>query len=1261
MAKKIGRNDLCPCGSGLKYKKCCMGKNASPVPTLPIRPYTTNNCQKQDAAFVDYCQRHSTHDILNFIIGLQLSPANHGKNVRMEELARLAVLNIHPDGLPIDSQCLENILDEDYSYNSMEDLPCNLFSENVAFYGGSYTVFPGITNQGIEILNNLLYSVFKKKENLPYSAETRIYNGVHAMLFLGKIMAERASVSGNVAGIIQESTEFNYEKCLCDYSVPVQQFEEYLAAKGIMNDALDDFIIDISDPELETPDPDKSPLLTKPIVKYDNKYYFLLVSNEANAISAFIQQQALRYGVEDQICKAMHAHTWDKVQSMCPKMDWIHTTYDFPETDDCSYNEVLCQFDKDWYGYLLFVHDQGESFSAAITNGHIKLEVDNHIRTAISHLKNKPSLREAHILTLILLSSSGEAMMIPHSGAELEDYRLVFSAYDFIELASSENWTQLSLLRFAQTIGRYENCFNMLSDNLDMYSIYKAKGESFYLSDTEKFSSIIIPPDEGRHLIFEAKLKRNFQSVGIISDGKYLSMGVVSALDGYPIFKPVSSMGEYYRVTTSYSVPIWVRNNQNDNMYEFVDLFAMAIVFWTNKISPGCSRYIDANFNLPITILLSIDEDVHDILTPVNKSGCRIEEAFSILLNGNQLNFTVHRAALGLVSGGDNTGEREMIRYLYSSLTGLSEKDMNDLLDVYMPIGPAKMILLTDTGKNEILDPRYLKRPFYIGKAIDQMMLEDLPQKMATIGKDFDGTLSTKEETISFLRDVVNSLLAELSHEVIKYDKPFLLKQLVEINESLIWDREHDGIVIPAKLFCLNDSKQYRDKHLEKDKQQTDTSLAARCLCEFVTSQKMNGGTGKASICTLEYLLALMKSIVTYGSQYDSLQLNMADVKAEKLGSGRYSITDDMFQDSIEQFSVANNEEEINKHLASFSRRLSVDEVNTTPKSAVIDYNHGISSDDVNAAFKKDWGITFSEMDAFCYACFCLALKNETSSLDISRQAFITEILSLQPVLTENTIDLCIEHFSLSCRDSYLKAPAGYQDNEVYPWAYNREFSYVRRFIMVYSLADGSERFVFGPRSAMAALRQLVQLVSTGRIKYETPMLKILKGRINEYKGRAFNEEVRLFLKSNSSLIVLDYEPTIKPGGTLSADKDYGDVDVMAFDKHNGIVFLLECKDTEKARNVREMKAELDKYFGRSADDKKAYLNKHLARHNWVMEHLELVKHMLKTEKTLTVRSLLITSEVIPVSYISKTKMPLPIIAFSTLKYRGIETLYGSS
>jgi uncharacterized protein len=27
--RDVGRNDPCPCGSGLKYKKCCLGRDAA--------------------------------------------------------------------------------------------------------------------------------------------------------------------------------------------------------------------------------------------------------------------------------------------------------------------------------------------------------------------------------------------------------------------------------------------------------------------------------------------------------------------------------------------------------------------------------------------------------------------------------------------------------------------------------------------------------------------------------------------------------------------------------------------------------------------------------------------------------------------------------------------------------------------------------------------------------------------------------------------------------------------------------------------------------------------------------------------------------------------------------------------------------------------------------------------------------------------------------------------------------------------------------
>ncbi len=36
---KIGRNDQCHCGSGKKYKKCCMNKETSPVPAEVIEHF----------------------------------------------------------------------------------------------------------------------------------------------------------------------------------------------------------------------------------------------------------------------------------------------------------------------------------------------------------------------------------------------------------------------------------------------------------------------------------------------------------------------------------------------------------------------------------------------------------------------------------------------------------------------------------------------------------------------------------------------------------------------------------------------------------------------------------------------------------------------------------------------------------------------------------------------------------------------------------------------------------------------------------------------------------------------------------------------------------------------------------------------------------------------------------------------------------------------------------------------------------------------
>ena len=1264
MSKKIGRNDPCPCGSGKKYKNCCMGKdNLSPsiVPEDYPRMYVGVNDSKEVLA---YFKTHNIHDILNFIIGLQLSPANHGKNVRVEDLARMAAQQIHKGGEPFNKQELESILNKEYSSNHLEDLPCNMFSENVAFYGGAYTVFPGISCQAIEILKELINAIFKKTVAVPAPIEAEISQGIQSMLIFGEVLAQMAGVSGNNKGIEYENPELKYDRCGIDYSIPIAVFDTMLSKKGINPSIVRQFVLDMADSSLLYADPDHSPLLHHPIIEFDGRYYFLLISNQANAINTFILNEVLLCSCEDNIAMAVHQHIWSEIKFGCTRMEWPMTTYELPKNDDPFFEEIVAQFDTNWIAYVCYVHDLGENIKDAVNGGQCMYQIDDHIKRAVEYLRKNNDTKDYHILTLLLYSSLGETMMIPHNGGDNEDYRVTFAAFDFIALSQSERWNQLSLLRFAQAIHRHKDSFGPVINMLDIYSIYKAYGESFYMSDNVKYLSFIIPPDDGMHLIFDWKAKRNFQCVDCDKDGKHLSMSVESALEDKPIFKPSPEVHGYYVVTTAFSVPIWVCcpqvKNRYSHQYEVADLFGMAIVFWLSKLAPQLNDRVSARFDSPVFIELLFDDATFDEYRRGDDFTDKPGNPFLLARDGSILHIQVHRQALSLMAVGTNEGERYMMTEIISTMLDLDKHAIRSVLDDNMPLNSAKMILLSDTGKNELMDPRYLHRPLYISRSMDQFLLDCLPEFMAAKGLDIDGCIESGVEKKSFLNKLVEVLFDRLDTEVARFSKPVLLRCLVDINESLLWDREHDGIIVPAKLLCLADTPEKRGVYQEHEKELTNSSLAARCLAEYVVAHNNMRGSLYPGREEIEYMMALMHSIVTFGSQSDSLHFGLANVQIEKLKSGRYVITDDSFQEKMEEFARAYIEEDINKQISAFPNRLQLKPISSPKKEQQVGRNNpiAITADDVNEAFANDWGISYSDIDAFCYGCFCLCLQRNTSSLDIDATSFESSIMTLQPNLNSNKIELCIKHFSLEPRPSYLKAPNGFRNTEVFPWVYNREFSYIRRFILSYDTESGIRRYVLGPRSAMSSLRQLSTLLSDGRLQDNTKKLKALRSRFNDVKGTAFNEDVRNLLKKTSTLIVWNWEVTIAVDGNLKAEKNYGDIDVLAYDSDKKILFSIECKKTEKARNVREMKTELDKYFGKPEINKKGYIEKHVERHQWLMKNKAVVAAFINEKSDFIIASIILTSEVIPLSYISRIGTPLPILAYSQILSNGIDELY---
>jgi methionyl aminopeptidase len=60
---KVGRNDPCPCGSGFKYKKCCLGKETFSAPgktkNLYFRKYQIHLKEEEDLEAIKKAGRGS--------------------------------------------------------------------------------------------------------------------------------------------------------------------------------------------------------------------------------------------------------------------------------------------------------------------------------------------------------------------------------------------------------------------------------------------------------------------------------------------------------------------------------------------------------------------------------------------------------------------------------------------------------------------------------------------------------------------------------------------------------------------------------------------------------------------------------------------------------------------------------------------------------------------------------------------------------------------------------------------------------------------------------------------------------------------------------------------------------------------------------------------------------------------------------------------------------------------------------------------------
>ncbi len=1248
---KIGRNDPCPCGSGLKYKRCCIDEPSS-LP--PLSRLTSFNHKSKGRQYKKYISNHNTTELLNLMTGTQLLPKNHGKNIRIEGIC-LEIIRRLNGKKEVSINEFKKLVSKELPFNSLEDPPENAYTENVIFHGGNYVAIPGISTDAAEVFRALSEVIFASKNTLPNQYLYEIYSAIGWVLELGQIIFNKASLKPYIFSE-NEDSEIEFPKEIIDYSFTQGEIRSLGEKHNFSYDVLKDFILDETDKEITNNNPDENPLILKPFFVYQSHIHFVTPSTQLGCLNDYILRKAIEMNCGEELHEIYNWRLWMDILERIYRMAWLGTNIELPESKtSLGCTEGVFHMDDNKLAYVIFIKakiygkSSGFNFTEEAMNYDRSDLLNNRISEVLSFLKSKKGLEDYQFLNLIIMGHAGRNIPLNFGRQDKGVEQVWFTVFDFLKLSKSEDWDILSIWKFARAY-RLQTAKAMMSpwSMVDNYWLYKENNESFYVSDDVAPNYISITVGSGTELLRDAILKENLHCTPTFQDGVLGFRPVIRSFDFAPIYKPTLQIGRLERVLECFPFPLWMINEQDAaGVNSGVGLhFLNAIGFWLFKLKDHLKNW-DIIGTQPFYLQVVLPNEFFE--DGERKVSTHKEVVFEADYNTRVLTFIIPVGIEAYLNKPDNEGERILIKHLvgaFNKIDGveIAESQIEEMVDVVIPFGPAKMLLFVDTSNNILIDPRWLIPVRNVSDANVSLILDIIP---SFASKPIPKDIQSKEEKVELCNDIVGGLIKQLRDLLAEYSPFQLLDRLMLIHEGYIRKREYQKIEVPAKIACFEEHDKEVEKLQNESKLLAVSTVSVRCLIEFIAADPVVG-TKPPNFDDIDHMLATMYQIVDFGFLSDTIHLGFDNPEMGILPSERLGITKGRHHENLQAFGKAKAYSDIQTYQQNFeksyNKEIKKNEGEPPPLSIKL-----------NTAFETDWGISLTKLISILQTCAMIAERNEKSVMALSAEE-LRKALQQHLNLNDEEVSIGLKRLSLTKRKKFEQAPIGYHQNDIYPWKYNRELSLLRRPLVLIN-EDNKDYYYWGLRSAYAAIDQLFSLIFSGRLKCKNePHINSLLRSITQENGKAFRNLVADWLKTQESLTTIDYEVSIKPKGHIEADVDLGDIDILSFDEKKNIVYLLECKDTDQPRNIHEMKGELDKYLGRHHQE--GLIQKHVKRYEYLKNHKSQLASLLNvgSPDELILAAIIITSEDLPLAYF-RNELALPFVSFPGLQRLGLNCL----
>jgi hypothetical protein len=1252
---KIGRNELCPCGSGKKFKHCHMNEDKG-------------NHRKEAPSFEEMVSKYNSEAILKLLGVLQLLPVNHGQEAQLEEMARLTLLQRREkDERPFASWQMLNAVIGPMGY--FNDAPTNAFTENAVFTEGNYVVYPGIYVGVTEILNQITECIFLQDNDLPEAFTKDVKDGISLLLFISNIVAKEKG-----------HTRFMYEEPEYD-KITFPQYDDLIKDAGHLTfekswlqhicnyhklnyGIINEFILPIGLPELNNSDPDENPVNEKPLIENNEEIILFMPTTVSNSLLQFVYRKARAHNCFDGLSRLINEKQFDNSCKAVAKMGWLATNIVLPDDEDLlPIREAVFQFDNQKFGYICFVNP---ATTAAVANPQKKDGLKERSEIIVQHLSKLSTDQTFQVLTLFVIAETGEDGLfswdIPSAGNQV----MAFRYSELVTIAYSEDVNRLSIWKFSKTYNRTSEMMRIMTIGgmLDAYAIYDDNNGSLIDSDKANPIGGMMMIANGSSNDFYRKVQKDIDEHGVLLiTGKLVGFTKVIRPKRYaPVFKDKFDIHQHRIVIENYKMPIWVTNYQADNSEEstWAEPICEAVAYWLQRTEERLKPIINVfrffQFEIEIVVseeLLRAKEyevkeiDIENVSLDIEIDAPKIklhipfDFLYIVRLPNNNADKLLMKAAL-----------KGIAKYVVESgkEIDLTEEQIEELVEATLQPSQAKMILFADPTRNVRLDNRNLPRIRYLQESDISFILDNLVSYLPK-GYVIPESIPTKEEKIKLCDDIVVVLLDKIKSKIQEFNGEDLLEWLIRMQEKCVQVREFREILIPAKIACFSNVADEVKELTGKEDNLVEMSHSVRTLVEFVAAKIPNGNKW-ANYDEIDELLALTSLVTTWGASSEAMRFNLSDPKMGLLPSGRIGSDKAMQKEVLEPYSNAKMHSEVFKYIEDFERTYLPKEKNgedkETDETKVLDI-----------AFKAEFGLTLTILSQMTGLLINEGFRNGDGWTKIEavkmREVFETEIEGISP----DEIEIFTTLLTLVTRPDINRPPAGFKSPDIFPWRYTRPLSYLRKPLVRFIDKDNTVYYYFGFRHLMMYIDNLYFLLFTGKLpERNSAEMRSWIGHILDEKGTPYRNGVRDWLRDKTDFTVIEYEVTMKPGGHFEADKNYGDIDVLAIDHLNKIVYPIECKNSVGARNVHEMKSEMDMYLGREGNEKNAKINKHIERDRWLtLNKQQLTKFGIQSPDGYKIKSFILTADEIPLPYLKNEALPMAMKSFVFLRRDGLSIL----